>query len=179
MSRGLSHHQNSILLQLEAMERRHSKVKFEDMFAFPWSEPDFGEINHRKPGPALDFRKPKECFAELTRHNWNREQTIRRSLRSLERRKLVSTSRYAFTLVRVGSSFYWDSTLPRAHVPGQSHIMTGVQLTDAGRKLARAMKRAAKKHEKEQTATDITWAMQEQKKWLEQHADRKASAKGS
>jgi hypothetical protein len=164
MSRGLSAHQTSMLRQLERLERRHAKIKDEDQLTFPWSALDYGEIAHRKSGPVVDYSRFWESFDDLRRRNWNREQTVRRALRSLERRGLVHLGRHAFSIVRVGNSFYWGSNVPEAHVPGESHIMTGVELTDTGRKLARAMRRAEKQRKKEQTAA----AMRQQKEWLQQ-----------
>jgi DNA-binding MarR family transcriptional regulator len=168
MSRGLSAHQADMLRQLERLERRHAKVKDEDQFAFPWSALNYGEIAHRKSGPVFDYSQPQEFFADLRRHNWNREQTIRRALRSLERRGLVYLKRHAFSLIRVGNSIYWSSNIPEAHIRGESHIMIGVELTDTGRKLARAMRRAEKQRKKEETAAVIAGAMQAQKEWLQQ-----------
>jgi hypothetical protein len=46
--------------------------------------------------------------------------------------------------------------------------MTGVSLTDAGRKLARAMRRAEKQRKKDETAAMITEAKQTQEEYLRQ-----------
>jgi hypothetical protein len=169
MSRGLSAQQASMLRQLERLERRHAKVEDEDQRTFPWSALDYGEIAHRKFCPVFDYSRPLDALVNLGRLNWNREQTVRRALRSLERRGLVHLERHAFSLILVGHGVYWSSNVPEAHVPGESQLMTGVELTDAGRKLARAMRRAEKQRKKEQTITTLAEAMRAQKEWLQQH----------
>jgi hypothetical protein len=71
------------------------------------------------------------------RVQWNHEQSVRRALRSLERRGLVELGRYVFNVSAdiVGGypRIMHDAAQPEAHVPGQSRIMTGARLTDAGR----------------------------------------------
>ena len=65
---------------------------------------------------------------------WNREQTVRRALRSLERRGLVTLDRYVF-------SFHgddWCCLEPDRHIPGDTRIMTGALLTEAGWAVVRA-----------------------------------------
>jgi hypothetical protein len=71
---------------------------------------------------------------------WNREQTMRRALRSLERRGLVELGRYVFFPEPVerhlSISIVWTVIDPDDHVPGESRIMTGVRLTALGREAA-------------------------------------------
>jgi hypothetical protein len=81
---------------------------------------------------------------------------------------VVDLRRYAFTLRFAGTRTYWDSNVPEAHIPGESQLMTGVQLTDAGRKLARKMIRAEKQREKAETVVMVAQAKQTQKEWLQE-----------
>ena len=69
------------------------------------------------------------------RASWNREQTLRRALKSLERRGLVELGRYVFDNDPRGI-YNWTVTDPDRHVPGVSRIMTGASLTPAGRAVA-------------------------------------------
>jgi hypothetical protein len=73
---------------------------------------------------------------------WNIEQAQRRALRNLQQRGLVELGRYVFLpepiLTALGTtSIVWRYRPPGDHVPGQSRIMTGVLLTDAGRDAAK------------------------------------------
>ncbi len=79
---------------------------------------------------------------------WNREQTVRRALRSLERRGLIKLGRYVFTaepISRLGTSIEWRCTDPDNHSPsgGLTRIMSGALLTEAGWALVRANAQAA------------------------------------
>jgi hypothetical protein len=65
------------------------------------------------------------------------EQTLRRALRSLERRGLVTLGRYVFRPSAdsrdwTGPSIVWRYRDPDDHVPGDSRMMTGALLTEAG-----------------------------------------------
>jgi hypothetical protein len=71
------------------------------------------------------------------RNQWNIEQATRRALRSLERRGLVTLGRYVFAC-EPSSGFFgnvsliWTYRAPDDHVPGDTRIMTGALLTEAG-----------------------------------------------
>ena len=75
------------------------------------------------------------------RVSWNREQTMRRALRSLERRGLVELGRYVFAPEPINwtgsTSIIWTVRHPDDHVPGDTRIMTGVKLTALGREAVR------------------------------------------
>jgi hypothetical protein len=75
---------------------------------------------------------------------WNIEQALRRSLRTLEQRGLVTLGRYCFRpdadMPRgtMSPSIFWTYVHPDHHVIGESRFMTGVLLTEAGWAIADA-----------------------------------------
>jgi hypothetical protein len=74
---------------------------------------------------------------QSARAQWNVEQAVRRSLRSLQGRGLVKLGRCCFYPVaymnRVGGTqIFWNYVCRRHRVTGETRIMTGVLLTDAG-----------------------------------------------
>jgi hypothetical protein len=134
MSKGLSWRQRSILKQLLQFE----KDRGPDPIA--WRELDYGL-------PVNDSHEK----TDTPKGQWNIEQAMRRSLRSLKQRGLVDLGRYAFDQAvgdvrRVDNhelrasyltaDIEWHAVNPDQHIPGQSHIMTGVLLTDEGRRVA-------------------------------------------
>ena len=64
------------------------------------------------------------------------EQSIRRALRSLERRGLATLESYYFWEFAesggMSPRIFWSYTHPKNYVPGKGRIMTGVLLTKAG-----------------------------------------------
>jgi hypothetical protein len=82
------------------------------------------------------------------RWQWNYEQVVRRALSSLERRGLVTLGRHAFYFngevasgafeSRFQNSPEWSYTHRDNHIPGQTRIMIGALLTDAGWVVVRA-----------------------------------------
>jgi hypothetical protein len=119
MSRGLSWRQRSILEGL--LNSKKPIVAWRD-------------VNY---GPTT--AETRDDF-DLSREQWNWEQSVRRALRSLEARGLVKLDRYCFYAFADVGAFgpYTDLTIthPDNHVPGQTRIMTGVTLTEAGREAA-------------------------------------------
>jgi hypothetical protein len=94
---------------------------------------------------AIDYGPTDEEVYFTARGQWNIEQALRRSLRSLERRGLVELGRYCFRpdadMYRGGSpEIFWSYVHPDDYVPGEMRTMTGVTLTDAGWALARKAK---------------------------------------
>jgi hypothetical protein len=128
MSRGISWRQRWLLQSALRAERQQSEYRKGDPIA--WRDLDYG------PGGEL-----RDDYYGA-RHQWNIEQAKRRALRNLERRGLVELGAYSFSFMpaaaMVGSSLniLWICQGPDDHVPGQSRIMTGVLLTDEGRRLA-------------------------------------------
>jgi hypothetical protein len=87
------------------------------------------------------------------RVQWNIEQSIRRSLRSLERRGLVELGSYSFWPFPATEETWWLVQKFAEHVPGKDRIMIGAMLTAAGSALvAQAEKQAEKEAEKEMQA---------------------------
>ena len=126
MSRGISWRQRTMLESIafnstfsrSAWGRKPAKKPVEE--PVPWREIDYG------PGGEANYF--------TARGAWNREQTVRRALRSLERRGLVTLDRYVF-------SFHgddWGCLEPDRHIPGDTRIMTGALLTEAGWAVVRA-----------------------------------------
>ena len=70
------------------------------------------------------------------RVNWNREQTLRRALRSLQRRGLVELERCHFwpyaDMPRgaMSPNIFWSYIDPDEYLPGEMRTMTGVLLTE-------------------------------------------------
>jgi hypothetical protein len=92
-------------------------------------------------GPVLALEQdPGNPAAE-----WNVEQAQRRSLRNLEQRGLVRLGQYSFAPEVVAETLSphleWTYHDPDRHVPGESRYMTGVELTDEGRRVARQRRR--------------------------------------
>jgi hypothetical protein len=125
MSRGLSWRQHSMLESiLRRSGERQEPVALRDI--------DYG--------PTALEGDPDYSSA---RNQWNIEQAMRRALRSLERRGLVTLARYVFFPEPVSGflgsvNMRWAYTAPDNHVPGDSRIMLGALLTDAGRALVKA-----------------------------------------
>jgi hypothetical protein len=127
MGKGISWRQQVMLNSILEQERRFSR-EGEGPEPIAWRDID--------DGPRFD---DIDIDARVA---WNREQTLRRSLRSLERRGLVALGRYVFfpepIITAFGNtSIVWTATYPDNHVPGDTRIMTGARLTDAGRAHAR------------------------------------------
>jgi hypothetical protein len=70
------------------------------------------------------------------RAQWNVEQSIRRALRSLERRGLVELDRYCFRPEPRRDVILWNYIHPKKYVAGEGRMMTGVVLTAAGKAMA-------------------------------------------
>jgi hypothetical protein len=126
MSRGISLGQRLILRQLLQKEE-------ESPDPVPLLELEYGSSKR-----LTDWQNPRQV--------WNLEQAMRRALRNLEQRGLVKLGRYVFMpypeirrhplLGRV-PYLLWACQEPEQHIPGQSRILTGVLLTDIGRRVAR------------------------------------------
>ena len=157
MSKGLSWRQHSMLRsiarRLEAERKQHERMnaalgkhgrRSKDWRARPvaWKAVDYGPTSEE------DFDTP--------RVQWNVEQATRRALRSLERRGLVELGRYCFRPFVEGGAFspqiVWSYVDPDDHVPGDSRVMTGVLLTEAG--WAAAAEAGVKLNELAQARTD-------------------------
>lgn len=119
MSRGISWRQQTMLKSLLRQEKDGRPVA--------WRDIDYG------PGWELE-----DWFGQ--RVQWNIEQSKRRALRSLEQRGLVTLGRYVFAPDDNGRWFYQD---PANHVRGQTRIMIGALLTEAGREAAQREHSAA------------------------------------
>jgi hypothetical protein len=118
MSRGISERQRLILQQLLQLEKKGRKV-------IAWRQ-----------------------LRDHEKTDWNTEQSLRRALRSLEKRGLVELGTYSFmprqerqrlrgrhyrpALDAVGEWIAQDAW----HHTSRSHYMTGVSLTDKGRQVA-------------------------------------------
>jgi hypothetical protein len=82
--------------------------------------------------------KLEDFVTPPAQREWNIEQSQRRALKSLERRGLITLGSYYFSPYAEETGFmhqariYWSYTRPKDHVPGQSRIMTGIILTEAG-----------------------------------------------
>lgn len=125
MSRGISWRQRWML---ESIQRRQDKEQGKPV---AWRH-----INY---GPTSNEGKPDYFSA---RKQWNLEQAMRRALRSLEQRGLVELGRYVFQpyadVVGLGGpSIIWVCRPSDDHVPGESKIMTGAKITEAGREAIR------------------------------------------
>jgi len=119
MSRGLSWRQRSILDGL--LKSKKTIVA--------WKDVNYGPTSAEMDGDYFGARA-----------QWNLEQSVRRALRSLEMRGLVKLDRYCFhefaEMGTFGTYTVLEATHPDNHVPGQTRIMTGVTLTEAGREVA-------------------------------------------
>ena len=123
MSRGISWRQRRMLVSiLRGSTDARPVVAWRDIDSGPGYEFD----------PDFDSRRVQ----------WNIEQATRRALRSLEKRGLVELGRYVFEYLPPAgfhsTDHGWFTIDPDDHVPGQTRIMTGVMLTDAGRAAAEA-----------------------------------------
>ena len=121
MSRGISLQQRHLLVGVLRRSTDSRPV-------VAWRDIDTGP--GREGNPDYDSRRVQ----------WNIEQTQRRALRSLEKRGLVELDRYVFDYLPPegfhSTDHGWFTIDPDDHVPGRTRIMTGVALTDAGRKVA-------------------------------------------
>jgi hypothetical protein len=133
MSRGISLRQRIMLRQLLQREEADKVVE-----PVAWLELDYGSSKR-----LTDWQNKRQV--------WNIEQAARRSLRNLEQRGLVKLRRCVFMPyadVKRGFAglqpyLIWAYTHPNQHIPGQTRIMTGVLLTDRGRRVARDARGAA------------------------------------
>lgn len=133
MSKGISWRQRYMLEKIACeIERAEDK---DDPIA--WRAIDYGATSSES--------DPDFCSSQ--RIQWNIEQSVRRALRSMERRGLVELGSYYFSgdadwpKGRMGPEIIWSCAHPEDYVPGQGRIMTGVLLTDAGRAMVTEMKR--------------------------------------
>jgi hypothetical protein len=118
MSKGISWRQRSIL---KSILRAKDGV-------IAWKDVDYGPTDSEG-----------EADYQSARVQWNLEQSVRRALRSLERRGLVKLNRYCFSDDIAGGPFphiTHSAIHPANHVPGETRIWTGVVLTEAGREIA-------------------------------------------
>jgi hypothetical protein len=136
MSKGVSWRQRLILQSLLRREEADKKeyghaepVAWKDLDYGPWHE---GSYKH----------------GDEPRQEWNREQALRRALRSLEKRGLVDLGQYVFTPFPepyvtphphhfLDARIKWMAMNPDQHIPGKMRIMTGVLLTEEGRRIAK------------------------------------------
>jgi hypothetical protein len=114
VSRGLSWRQRSILKSLKANQ------------VTAWKDVDYGPTT----------AEGRDDFFGA-REQWNLEQSIRRALKSLDRRGLVKLGRYVFEDEPVPGlpgfiRIVRHAVDPERHVPGQTRIMIGATLTEAG-----------------------------------------------
>jgi hypothetical protein len=116
MSKGLSRRQCEILWHIAKHEADRGKVR-------AWRD------IHVNYGNSSDDDDP----AVVRREAWNNEQSLRRALKSLKRRGLIGVDQYVFMVLPVGFDFAHICVNPGDHTPGQTRIMTGAYLTDAGR----------------------------------------------
>lgn len=121
MSKGLSWRQRSMLKQLAQVEANSSPIGGPPT---PWRMLDYG--------PSHAYNEANGT-PDQVRASWNIEQAQRRALRNLEARGLVTLGRYAFYI----TEREWVCVDPDTHVPGETRIMTGVLLTDAGREIVK------------------------------------------
>jgi hypothetical protein len=119
MGRGLSGKQYEILWQIAKSEGR----TYRQICAWRDIGVSYGDIDDDY------FDDP----ATARRQDWNSEQSLRRALKSLQRRGLIGIARYVFMVMPDGYDLVHVCTNPENHVPGQTRIMTGAYLTDAGR----------------------------------------------
>ena len=129
MSRGLSWRQKYMLRDIAERCRQRNNMRSGDgPWPVAWLSIDYGDTHTEE----------YDCFT--ARGRWNLEQATRRALRSLERRGLVFLDRYVFRpepIITNGNGWgspeiVWNYVDPDDHIPGESRIMTGVMLTDAG-----------------------------------------------
>jgi hypothetical protein len=124
MSKGISIGQRQILQKL---------LRHEQGVPVAWCDLDYGSTD------------PERFFTPEGQHSM--AQSTRRALRNLEMRGLVTLARYSFhpwadisqnefrrAMQQVDMG--WSYRHPSEHVPGQSRIMTGVLLTEEGRRVA-------------------------------------------
>jgi hypothetical protein len=125
MSRGLSYRQRWLLASIAREATRLSKKNRNEPVA--WRAIDYGPTSTES-----------DDNYDTARVQWNIEQATRRSLRSLKRRGLVELGRCCFSPVadmsRGGEvpQIFWNYVRRRRRVPGETRIMTGVRLTEAG-----------------------------------------------
>ena len=134
MSRGISWRQRFMLGQLLRMEEADKEGMgrvLKRVRPVAWMKLDYGPTRHNTD----DENAP--------RHHWNKEQAMRRALRNLEQRGLVKLGRYVFLPYAehwrgaLSPEIAWLYQHSNEHIPGQSRFMTGVLLTDEGRRVAR------------------------------------------
>jgi len=82
--------------------------------------------------------------ASTRRQDWNNEQSLRRALKSLKHRGLIGVDQYVFMVLPVGFDIAHICVNPKDHFPGETRIMTGAYLTDAGRAILDAATAIAK-----------------------------------
>jgi hypothetical protein len=128
MSKGLSWRQRHMLSRIAREATHWSKEERNRPVA--WRAIDYGPTNSES----------DPDFPASARIQWNLEQATRRSLRSLERRGLVKLGRHCFQpYADIGAmsspQIVWAYVRRRHRVPGETRMMTGVLLTDAGRAL--------------------------------------------
>jgi hypothetical protein len=143
-----------MLKQLLRLEKERTPKWSEKPWPVAWKE--------------LDYRPSKSELPEVVdrqKGQWNIEQATRRALRNLEKRGLVELGPYAFMqeadikIVNISPELLESPELREIlvapqmqtavlewycididnHIPGQSRIMTGVLLTDKGRRLAESV----------------------------------------
>jgi hypothetical protein len=125
-----------MLLSILRQERRFT----DEPAPVSWKDIDYGPTTHERPGDTVFF---------TARGQWNIEQALRRALRSLEQRGLVTLDRYVFRAEPVqgllSPQIKWFCVDSDHHVPGDSRYMTGVLLTEAGRHIATLDEAASKR----------------------------------
>jgi hypothetical protein len=154
MSKGISWRQRGMLKQLLQRENEQKKEweRDEPWRAKHWKQPNLPWIARPVAWRELDFGPMKnDEVLNTSKGQWNIEQSTRRALRNLEQRGLIELGQYSFMpdaseperreIPALRKYFYishieWSYRHPDEHVPGQSRWMTGVLLTDEGRRLA-------------------------------------------
>ena len=126
MSRGISWRQRVMLQSIARRSWRNNGVAGQRIEPVAWRDIDYGPTQAE--GYA-DYDTP--------RWQWNKEQVVRRALRSLERRGLVELGSYVFHVEPIIDGWGFTEirftyTDPDRHIPGSTRIMTGALLTDAG-----------------------------------------------
>jgi hypothetical protein len=127
MSKGLSRQQCQILWHIARHEEHRGKVRaWRDIHVYYGNRADDDD-------PAI-----------IRRQGWNNEQSLRRALKSLKRRGLIGVDQYVFMVLPVGFDIAHICVNPKDHFPGETRIMTGAYLTDAGRAILDAATAIAK-----------------------------------
>jgi hypothetical protein len=129
MSKGLSRQQCEILWYIARHEEHRGKVR-----AWRDIHVSYGNIDD-------DYGNDS---ASTRRQDWNNEQSLRRALKSLKRRGLIGVDQYVFMVLPVGFDVAHICMNPENHIAGQTRIMTGAYLTDAGRAILDAATAIAK-----------------------------------